>query len=102
MFSKFKLPNLITEGRNAAVALSVAVMAESAFAAPSGGGNKALEFLKAIIKWFGDLSPYVITLCVMVVGYMILVRGNTLQESGKIIIGASIIGSASYIADLLT
>lgn len=37
MFSKFKLPNLITEGRNAAVALSVAVMAESAFAAPSGG-----------------------------------------------------------------
>lgn len=102
MFSKFKLSNFITESRNVAVALSVAVMAESAFAAPGGGGNKAAEFLKAVIKWFGDLSPYVITLCVIVVGYMVLVRGNTLQESSKIIIGASIIGSASFIADMLT
>lgn len=96
MFSKFR-----EKSQHIAVAASLALITENAFAA-GGGSNKAIEFLKAVIKWLGDMSPYVITVCILVVGYVTLVRGNTIQESSKIIIGACIIGSASFIAGLLT
>lgn len=96
MFSKLR-----EKSQQIAVAAGLALAAENSFAA-TGGGNKAIEFLKAVIKWLGDMSPYVITICILVVGYSILIRGNTLQESSKIITGACVIGSASFIADLLT
>ncbi|HDX1051046.1 TPA: TrbC/VirB2 family protein [Pasteurella multocida] len=97
MFSRLK-----EKYQHIVIAAFLVVTAENAFAAGGGGSNKVIQFIQAIIKWLGDLSPYVITLCVLIVGYKLLWKGDTIRESAPVIIGASVIGSASFIAGLLT
>lgn len=75
------------------------LMAEPAFAATGTGSvNSFFENVKTILT---SVSVVVVTLAVMWSGYKMLFGGSSLRECGPVLIGAVVIGSASWIASQL-
>lgn len=67
----------------------------------ASGLSNANSTLTQISNALMGVSVVTVTIAILIVGYKVLFGGQTIQECGKIIIGAVIIASASSLASLL-
>ena len=78
----------------------LSLVANTAFGAiPQGQEVNAL--FETILKYLNGASIAVVTIALLWAGYKVLFQGNTIQEIAKPLLGAVLIGSAPWIAQLL-
>lgn len=78
----------------------IVCMALSNVAWAAGGTQSVNNLFETFLDVLQGLSVVVVTIAVSWAGYKVLFLGNTMQEVSKPLLGAILIGSAPWIADL--
>ncbi len=83
------------------LASGLLLLCSPAFAAAGGSGNNVNSMFNEILGILQGLSVVVVTVAVIWAGYKTLFKGAGLMEVAGPLMGAILIGSAPWLADLL-